>query len=140
MALLPKYLCHGGQVIGRQRQWRALGRSLLGASSAYMHEFTWSIFPVCLPNLTARLWGVERECHTKQDRGPGFLEAPHGGGGQNMQHSVRYKADGSRLMNVQTVQRDSRGRERLILTEGGGRKITQRSSSGFQKRKKELDW
>lgn len=53
-----------------------------------------------------------------------------------MQHSVRYKADGSRLINVQTVQRDSRGRERLILTEGGGRKITQGSSSGFQKRKK----
>lgn len=53
-----------------------------------------------------------------------------------MQHSVRYKADGSRLINVQTVQRDSRGRERLILTEGGGRKITQRSSSGFQKRKR----
>lgn len=53
-----------------------------------------------------------------------------------MQHSVRYKADGSRLINVQTVQRDSQGRERLILTEGGGRKITQRSNSGFQKRKK----
>lgn len=48
----------------------------LGASSAYMHEFTWSIFPVCLPNLTARLWGGERECHTKQDRGLAFWKLP----------------------------------------------------------------
>lgn len=53
----------------------------------------------------------ERMPHRTGPR-PGSLEAPNGGGGQNMQHSVRCKADGGMMITVQTVQRDSRRRER----------------------------
>lgn len=40
MALLPEYLCHGGQVTGNKDNGEPEVEGFLQASSAYIHEFT----------------------------------------------------------------------------------------------------